>query len=84
MSRQFVKCGTQQFWASDSRDSNRNAQWDTPPLVRFNVPAANGSRVAKFRGVSHCDVLPRNGIETNSGTSSHVRLAFSQRNKKQM
>jgi hypothetical protein len=84
LSRQFVECGTQQFWASDSRDSNRNAQRDAPLSVRSNVPAANGSRVAKFRRVSHCDVLPRKGIETNSGTSSHRRLAFSQRNKKQM
>jgi hypothetical protein len=80
--RQFVKCGTQQFWASDSRDANRNAQRDTPPFVRFNVPAANGPRVAKFRRVSRCDVLPRKGIETNSGTASDHGLAFSHRNKK--
>jgi hypothetical protein len=84
LSRQLVECGTQQLRASDSRDSNRNAQRDTPLSVRFNVPAANGSRVAKFLGVSHCDVLPRKGIETHSGTSSERRLAFSQRNKKQM
>jgi hypothetical protein len=43
LSRKFVECGAQQLRASDSRYSNRNTQRHTPPSVRFNVPAANGS-----------------------------------------
>ena len=48
-------------------------------LVGFHE--RKSSFVAEIRS---CDVLPRNGIETNPGTSSDRRLAFSQRNRKQM